>query len=137
MSTIQPEKKKYTLKKNEKLKSRSTIQSLFLLNKHLKLYPFKLVYKTNEAEQTKIEFGVTVSKRNFKTAVMRNLLKRRMREAYRLNKYLILDKIKQHNISLPIMLIYMGREPHTYQEMEPKIKQLLLRLADKINKDST
>lgn len=89
----------------------------------------------DEDKETQIKFGVSVSKRNFKTAVMRNRIKRQIREAYRLNKYLLLDKISNLNISLPFMLIYIGREPIESSEIELKVKQILIRLGEKIAKE--
>lgn len=137
MSEPKPDTRKLTLKKTERLKSRSTIQTLFQLNQHLKLYPFKLVYYTGKNTKSEVQFGVTVSKRNFKTAVMRNRIKRQMREGYRTNKYILLDKIKDLNLTVPIMLIYVAPEPLSSKEINKKIIQLLHRLGDKIIKDQT
>jgi len=135
MKDSAPTHKKFTLSKKERLKSRSVIQTLFTLNKTTRIYPFSLVWMDipNQNESS-VNFGVSVSKRNFKTAVMRNLIKRKMREAYRLNKYLLLDQISSLNIKVPMMLIYTGKELIPYNEMELKIKQILLRLAKQLCK---
>lgn len=135
MASFTPAKKKFTLGKKERLKSRATIQTLFSLNKSIKIYPLSLVWmEIPNQSKSSIEFGVSVSKRNFKTAVMRNKIKRKMREAYRLNKYLLLDQIAESNIKIPMMLIYVGKELISYQEMEVKLKQILLRLAKQVNR---
>lgn len=135
MASFTPAKKKFTLGKKERLKSRATIQTLFSLNKSIKIYPLSLVWmEIPNQSKSSIEFGVSVSKRNFKTAVMRNKIKRKMREAYRLNKYLLLDQIAESNTKIPMMLIYVGKELISYQEMEVKLKQILLRLAKQVNR---
>ncbi len=79
-----------------------------------------------------LEFGVSVSKRMFKTAVMRNRIKRKVREAYRLNQRILFDHIDNKNIKLAFMFVYIGKELVPYKEIELKMKQLLIRLADKV-----
>lgn len=133
MST--PNKAKLTFGKNERLKSRSTIDSLFLQNKHLRIYPFKLVWISTDFDRPHVEVGVSVSKRIFKTAVKRNLIKRRMRECYRLNKMLLYKIIENRNIKISFMIIYVGNDIVCYNEFNTKIKQLLFRLGDNIIKE--
>lgn len=126
-------KPKLTLKKKERLKSRSTIQSLFLQNKHIRLYPFKLVWIVlPDQEHSTLEFSVSVSKRNFKTAVMRNKIKRRVRETYRLNQRLLYNQIYNKNIKLSFMIVYIGKDLIPYNEMQTKMKQLLIQLGRKV-----
>ncbi len=124
-----------TLKKEERLKSRKTIQSLFVQNQHLKIYPFKLVWLVEENTRGfSLKISVSVTKRLFKLAVKRNTLKRKMRECIRINKNLIIDKLKDKNITLSFMLIYQTQDVVTFNEFNAKIKQLLIRLGDKITK---
>ncbi len=126
-------KTKLTLSKKERLKSRSTIQSLFTQNNNIRLYPFKLVWMIYpNQENSTLEFGVSVSKRNFKTAVMRNKIKRRVRETYRLNQKLLYNKIDNKNIKLPFMIVYIGRDLVSFEEIQKKMKQILIQLANKV-----
>ena len=78
--------------------------------------------------QYPVQVAVSVSKKNFKRAVMRNLLKRRMREAYRLNKE-ILYNVFGKDEQLAVMFIYAGREEKEYELIEKSMKQALLKLA--------
>ncbi|MDA3892347.1 MAG: ribonuclease P protein component [Salinivirgaceae bacterium] len=122
-----------TFKKVERLKSRKTIESLFIQNKYLKIYPFKLVWLVEpNNENDSLKMGVSVAKRIFKSAVKRNLIKRKMRESLRLNKPFLSQSISQKNITLSFMLIYIGKEVVSFNEFDTKIKQLMLRLGDKI-----
>lgn len=75
-----------------------------------------------EGENTKVVF--TIPKRRFKLAVMRNLLRRRLHEAYRLNKSLIPTDKAYH-----LGFIFTGKESASYQELEAKIIVLLKRLS--------
>lgn len=126
---------KLTFNRHERLKSRSTIDAIFIQNRHLRIYPFKLVWVVNHSDKLNVEVGVSVSKRLFKTAVKRNFIKRRMRECYRLNKLVLFDRFKDKNIRISFMLIYIGKDISSYQSFNKKIKQLLIRLGDMIERD--
>ena len=69
---------------------------------------------------------ISVPKRNFKRAVDRNLLKRRIREAYRLNKSILVD-----NEKLLIAYIYTAKEILAYAEIEKKLVAGLVKLSAK------
>ena len=69
----------------------------------------------------------SVPRRNFKKAVDRNLLKRRMREAYRQHKHLITYKPGE-GVHFLLGYIYIAREIQSYQRIETKIIDSLYRL---------
>jgi ribonuclease P protein component len=107
--------------KNEKLKSRKIIDSLFTKGKSVSKFPLRLVYAPITADDEKLKFGVSVSKKHFKHAVDRNYFKRVLRECYRLNKHLIHDNLDQ---SYAIMFFYQTKERLSYQEINEKTIQL-------------
>jgi len=79
----------HTLSKSERLKSRKIINTLFTEGQSAFQYPLKCIFlKCSHREKGSgpLLFAATVSKRNFKRAVKRNLIKRHIREAYRINK---------------------------------------------------
>ena len=79
-----------TFSSEEKLKKKNLITELFASGKSASVFPLKMIYLQNDHDSPyKIQAGVSVSKRNFKSAVDRNRIKRLMRESYRKNKYLI------------------------------------------------
>lgn len=127
---------KATFKKNERLKSRSTILSLFTLNKNIRLYPFKLVWLIEPADKTFTpKIGVSVGKRSFKRAVDRNFIKRRMREVFRLNKHLLYEGLQEQNIQLACMFIYTGKDIMSYDAMNKRMEQLLIKSNVQIQQD--
>ncbi|MFM7852541.1 MAG: ribonuclease P protein component [Flammeovirgaceae bacterium] len=76
---------KFTFKKEERLSSKKQIEELFTKGSYFYLYPFKIVYLPAVTPPTQLL--ISVSARLFKKAVHRNLIKRRIREAYRLQKH--------------------------------------------------
>lgn len=55
-----------------------------------------------------IRVGFSVPRREVKKVVDRNRVKRLMREAYRLNKYMILETVRENSLNLDILFIYRG-----------------------------
>lgn len=67
---------------------------------------------------------VSVPKRGFKRAVKRNLLKRRIREAWRLNNSLLGER------RVDILFVYLGREIESYERIQASLTSILRTLAD-------
>jgi ribonuclease P protein component len=114
---------KKTFKKNERLCSIKVINSLFdrknSANEGAFAYPIRVVCKLSEENFTQVLFSVP--KRQFKHAVDRNLIRRRMKEAYRLNKELL---TKPYYISF----IYVGKAIEDYAIIEKGMKNCLKKL---------
>ena len=119
-----------TFSKEEKLKKKNLITELFASGKSASVFPLKMVYLENDHDSPfKVQAGVSVSKRNFKSAVDRNRIKRLMRESYRKNKYLIYnnDDTKKHIL----MFIYQAKTEVSYQIMEEKMIDLIQKFLQK------
>jgi ribonuclease P protein component len=123
----------FTLKKEERLCSQKIIGDLFASGESFLAYPLKVVFlKTDTSQSYPVLAAFTVSKRNFKRAVKRNLLKRRMREAYRLNKHLLYDELATKNITLAMMFVYVGKDIVEYTAIEKGIISAFRKLLGKI-----
>ena len=117
--------------KNEKLKSKITIDLLFSKGKSVAKYPLRLVfiesdYGIAENGNQKLKMGVSVSKKYFKNAVDRNYFKRVLRETYRLNKHLLIDSLDKPHA---MMFFYQTKDRLTYEEINTKTIQLFEKFA--------
>lgn len=125
----------FTYPKNEKLKSKFTIDLLFSKGKSVSKYPLRLVYVESdygisEDSTQKLKIGVSVSKKHFKHAVDRNYFKRVLRETYRLNKHLLIDSLDQR---YAFMFFYQTKDRLSYEEINTKTIQLFEKFALQIS----
>ncbi|WP_310377401.1 ribonuclease P protein component [Flavobacterium sp.] len=125
--------------KNEKLKSKITIDLLFSKGKSVSKYPLRLVYAQSdygidEASEQKIKIGVSVSKKHFKKAVDRNYFKRVLRETYRLNKDLLIDNLDKR---YAFMFFYQTKDRLTYEEINTKTIELFEKFILQIKKEES
>ena len=121
-------KQRYTFKKDEKLKSRKTIEQLFKDGKSFSNFPFRVLWKFNETSGASLQTGFAVSSKHFKKAVDRNRIKRLMREAYRLQKNDLQNQLKQQQKQLAVFFIYVGNELPEYDLIFDKTNHVLARL---------
>lgn len=123
---------KFSLRKEERLSRDKWIKELFDKGSSFYFYPFKVLYLTHPEQ----DFGFTqvlfsVSKRLHKTAVSRNRIKRRLREAYRLNKAVLESPEK-----LLIAYIYTAKDVLSSDVLHQKLPATLrkIRAASNENK---
>ena len=123
----------FTLHKEERLCSQKTIEDLFTSGESFLSYPLKVVFlKTELSQPSPVQAAFTVSKRNFKRAVKRNILKRRMREAYRLNKPGFYQEITAKNLQIAVMFVYIGKDITEYPAIEKAMISAFKKLLGKI-----
>lgn len=119
---------KQTFSKAERLSSRKLIDELFSKGHSFNVFPFRCLWKHHSlGNLPSIQVAITVPKRNFKKAVDRNKLKRRIREAWRKNKHLLLFPAPDTPDKAALILVFVSRESLSYKEIEQKIILLLQR----------
>ena len=109
-----------TFKKAERLCSKKLIDKLFTEGKSVFVYPVKIVYlETQIQSDYPVQVAFTIPKRNFKKAVQRNHIKRRLREAYRLNKQEFYEELGDNQLA--VFVVYTGKTVCEYREIEKAI----------------
>ena len=127
--------KTFTFTKAERLKSAKTIGRLFKEGQSFGVFPLRLVWLRDETPldgSSPIRFTVSVGKKNHKSAVARNRIKRKVREAWRLNKHRLYGKLAGNEGQLAFLVIYLAKEDLPFQEIE-KAVQVMIRIFTKKN----
>jgi ribonuclease P protein component len=129
---------KFSFPKDERLKSKKTLARLFKEGRSFSAYPIRVVWiLQDEVKPAPVQFTVSVPKKKFKDAVDRNRIKRQIKEAYRLHKFALLDKLQhqhQQGKSFAIMMIYVSTEKEPYEHIEKSVRNSLNRLMKDLRK---
>ena len=128
---------RYTLGKEERLKSRKAIDQLFKEGKSFSFFPFRIVWNYQPMQAAPLQAGFTVSTKHFKKAVDRNRIRRLMKEAYRLQKNTLQKSLELNNKPTAIFIIYVGKEIPVYALVSEKITAVIERLQKITNENST
>lgn len=111
-----------SLPKSERVSGKKAVDTLLKKGKWERTPHLRCCYLTGNG----LEFNrvmVSVPKRNFKRAVRRNLLKRRMREAYRQQKELLAPK------GIDLLFVYNDASLADYSVIRDEVAVLLQKIA--------
>jgi ribonuclease P protein component len=113
----------HTFHKKERLHKEKLIKELFEKGSSFYFFPFKVLFAGNpDPTFTVHQVLISASRKNFKKAVDRSLIKRRIRESFRLNKNLLPPEPK-----LLIAYIYTAKEILTFAQIQERLIKTLKR----------
>ena len=116
--------------KKQKLCSETIIKEMFSNVKSFTTSALRLVWKEdNGKDEVTIKSIIVVPKKKIRLAVKRNIIRRRMKEAYRLNKIELENILKDKKLQLNIAIIYQKDKILPYKTLEEEIKLILERLS--------
>ncbi len=117
---------KYTFSKEERVKSKKEMSRIFkdgtfLYSEHITMGFVKSI----DIKQKQHKLAISVPKKVFKLAVHRNKVKRLIREAYRLNKFILYNNIKGFKVFYNIVFIYRNKDISKFETIQKDIIKLL------------
>ena len=97
-------------------------------------YPLRLVWVPIESQDVLVQVAFSVSKRRFKLAVDRNRAKRVIREAYRLNKQILIDYLEAlaEPQAYGLMFIYLDKQLPDFHQVNTEMEKALNRMVNKL-----
>lgn len=120
----------YKLNKDEKLCSRTAVNRLFDEGKSLMAFPLRAAYRLRPAGDHPVQFLISIPKKRIRKAVGRVTLRRRTREAYRLNRrHLLTPVLEQQGVGVDIAFVYLDNTLAPYSVINEKMTNLLTRIA--------
>lgn len=115
-----------SLPRTERLRSKQAVSRLFEGGTGGFVYPFRYLYAAGQGTDPLPRILFSVPKKYHKRANKRNLLRRRTKEAYRLNKELLAAGCTR---PLDLALVYSGREVADYRRIEHAVRKILEQVA--------
>ena len=116
--------------KSFRLKSSLRIKSVVQQRISLYSFPIKCFYEQGACEGAKV--AMIVSKKRFPHATDRNRVKRLMREAYRLNRHLLL---LPDRCGLEMCWMYVGSELPTFAQVQSAARHIFEDLQTVVGKE--
>lgn len=125
----------YTLSKAERLNRKAAFEHLFKHTKAQRFGVLKLYCALDvppELVDSQLSFAVAVPKKLFRHATDRNLHKRRIREAYRLHKHILLQLLQPTGRTAVVMFVVSTPQACSYAQLEKQIIRSLQHLANSL-----
>lgn len=120
-----------TLSASERVKLRREVAQLFGDCASGFVFPIKYKYIVEESAAAGVAVLFSVPKRLHKRANKRNLLRRRMRESYRLSKEALVAAAQSRGLVIKIAFIYVSKEELTYKAIDDAIVNILAEIQER------
>ena len=117
---------KETFGKTERLCSKKAIAGLFEKGDSFFSFPFQVIWSSGPPDlPSPAQVGFSVSKRSFRKAVHRNLIKRRIREAYRKKKHFLYENLTGNGRTVIFFIIYKDNKVPDYNFIDKAVGEMI------------
>lgn len=123
--------KPYGLAKGERLRSLTAVRRLFQDGASGFVYPIRYTIYIEKSTSPSVEVLFSVPKRNHKRANRRNLLRRRMKEAYRLAKGDLQSLAMLRGVGIDVALIYSSKDVLSYNSIDNAVRRILQEIVER------
>lgn len=120
-----------SLPSTERLKSLTAVRRLFADGETGFVYPFRYIIYTEKSTSPSVEVLFSVPKRYHKRANRRNLLRRRTKEAYRLQKSGLHEALAGKGVAMDIAFVYSAKEVLPYKTISYAVRRILQEVAER------
>ncbi|MBO7239203.1 MAG: ribonuclease P protein component [Bacteroidaceae bacterium] len=119
--------KRNTFPLKEHLKSKKVIEQLYANGASVTTYPMRAVFieQPQEEQEPRAVILINVAKKRFRHAVDRNLIKRRIREAYRTSKHPFVEALENNNKKIAVAIIYIDNKHNSTAFIKKRMAKLL------------
>lgn len=121
---------KLTLSKKERLNNKLAIESIVSEGNLVKAFPIFISYVISPSEEPKVQALFSVSKKKQKLAVNRNRIKRRLKEAYRINKLSLYEFSMKNELSIDLMVIQVTGDDIPFSRVQKRLVLALSKLLE-------
>jgi len=123
---------KHTFRKAERLCGEIRINTHFDKGIFFISYPFRIGFSIVEKSEIPVQVLIGIPKKRFKHAVIRNRIKRLIREVYRLNKEKLYSILENKNYSVYLSVNYVADEVFPYEIMQRKWQESIEKLNQQL-----
>jgi ribonuclease P protein component len=125
---------RFTLQAIERLKLRQQIETLFQTGEAFSVFPLRVIYRicAVSAAESPVRVGFSIPKKRIKKAVGRNRVRRRLKEAWRLQKHSLYRQVPAGS-QLHLFLVYTGPENCSFDEAVAAVRKVNDKLYNRIN----
>ena len=111
----------------EHLKSKNVIEQVYTNGASVTVYPLRATFieQPVETQEPTAVILINVSKKRFRHAVDRNLVKRRIREAYRTSKHSFVDSLEKNGKKMAVAILYIDNKHNSTAFIKKKMTRVL------------
>ncbi|HBG40867.1 MAG TPA: ribonuclease P protein component [Porphyromonadaceae bacterium] len=127
---------RFTFNKEERVTGLKRIENLFANGQSFIAYPFRVIFvETDFPASTPISMMVSIPKKRIRSAVGRNQMKRRLREAYRLNKHLFDPLLIPGGLHLDIAFVYVKDDLSEFTDVQKSVQKAVRNIQERLLTD--